>query len=84
MLAVPGLMLIFLGKIFATTLYCPTGKIYSVMSPSDALTAFEEECQCQVAASHATLLWIKQNVTFGRMAYNAALIQAMLRWDAPQ
>merc|ERR1711874_466624 len=34
----------------AITLYCPTGKVYSVLEPANALTAFEEQCQCQDGA----------------------------------
>ena len=49
-------LLIFLTRISAITLYCPTGKIYSVSSPFSALAAFEDQCQCQVAGSQETIL----------------------------
>ena len=56
MISVLWCLLIFLTRISAITLYCPTGKIYSVSSPFSALAAFEDQCQCQVAGSQETIL----------------------------
>jgi len=47
MLTILCLMSVFLGRISAVTLFCPTGKTYSVYDPSSALAGFEQECQCQ-------------------------------------
>ena len=83
-------LLIFLTRISAITLYCPTGKIYSVSSPFSALAAFEDQCQCQVAGSQETILscelmiFLKYLIIFARTEPGAGTIQAISTWVVPQ